>query len=475
MHRSGRDRCELLRDLHTLYREGALGHWSDARLVEQFASDRSEQAFAALVDRHGSMVLRVCRAVAGDAHAAEDAFQAVFLVLASKAGSLRVREGLGPWLRTVAIRVATNARHAESRRKRREGLAVRDDRVEDRHPDPDLAHALHAEIDRLPARLREVVLTCDVEGLTYSDAARRLGYPVGTVKSRHSRGRAQLRERLARRGIAPAAFLAATVTESLSAAVPGILRSCTIRDALILASGGPSDGMAPVLAHLVSEGTKAMFARATMMMKLSLTVVGAILGLGATLVAVSAQGTDRAPESSRPTTATPAASDAPVSRPGPAPASHASRPANAVEEPDLAEFVDKPPSNSEVFDELVKQKFPGAQVHVEQTQQTLEDVRDYPLAGRCQQLTSRYKCTIDYLADPQTRRREQEVVYIDKTFLRRIPTSAANRPATQEPPPRVSDPAPAGDQERRLRVLEEKLDRVLKVLEANPAARSSLP
>ena len=524
MDRIGQGRG-VFRDVQALCREGALGQWPDDRLVERFARERSERAFEALVDRHGPMVLRVCRAVAGDAHAAEDAFQAVFLTLARKAGSLRAGGDLGPWLRTVAVRVATNARHAESRRRRREGRAVRDDRVEDRDHDPDLSAALLAEIERLPARLREAVLACDVEGLSYGDAALRLGWPVGTVKSRHSRGRARLRDRLVRRGIAPAAaLLAAASADRLSAAVPAALRSCAVRGALALASDGPGVGASPALAYLLLlEGTKTAMTQ-TMLMKSGLMLCGAVLGIGATLAAVSAQGPPHPPESTRPPGA---ASElgALLAPPGPKPESEAegvapraarqrqvvgqirdeaskveeaaplratttSGLASPFEEP--AEFTPEPPSNDDVWEALVKKTFVDARVHIDKVGEDAEAPRVYPLAGRCQQVTVHYKGTVDYLADPKTHQRGREVVYFDKSHMRRVPAETGTPSATltreplaatadsvpaKEQGPRhlrgivgigqFAEPAPAREQEQRLRAVEEKLDRLIKVLEAD--------
>jgi len=464
MRRTGWDR-QTAREIQTLYREGAVGQWPDARLVEWFARDRSERAFAALVDRHGPVVLRVCRAVAGNAHTAEDAFQAVFLVLARKAGSLRLRDGLGPWLHTVAVRVATNARHAESRRKRREELAAQRERVEDRCSDPDLARVLHTEIDRLPTRLRTVVLLCDVEGLGYRDAAQRLGCPVGTVKSRHSRGRARLRVGLARRGLAPAALIAATVTETLSAVVPGALRSRTVHRALTLASGGPGDGMIPALIDLLLKGTKTMMSKATVV-KPSLILGGAILGVGATLAAVFAQGPGSSFESTRPTAATSSGPDAGTSL---APASAApTGPASGrtASNGEPAQFVDEPPSDDEVWDALVKKKFTDARISVSKIREDFDSPKVYPLVGKCKQIRVQYECTIDYTSDPKSRRRAREVVYIDKTYLRPVPATDGSPFASPEPSRPASHPARPADQEHRLRAVEEKLERILKALEA---------
>ena len=156
------------------------------------------------------MVLGVCRRILRDPHDAEDAFQATFLVLARRGRSIRVEGSLGRWLFGVATRVATRARSDEMRRRARERPGL--DRLEPAGPDASSPESDRAEIQAiiameiagLPARFQAAVLLCDLEGRSYEEAARRLGWPLGTVKSRLSRGRARLRERLTRRGLAPA-------------------------------------------------------------------------------------------------------------------------------------------------------------------------------------------------------------------------------------------------------------------------------
>jgi DNA-directed RNA polymerase specialized sigma24 family protein len=109
------------RYVHTLFNAGTVAGLTDQQLLERFrarSGEAAELAFAALVERHGPMVLRVCRSVLRDPHEAHDAFQATFLVLVRRAGSLWVRESLGPWLHQVAYRVASCARSAGTRRWR---------------------------------------------------------------------------------------------------------------------------------------------------------------------------------------------------------------------------------------------------------------------------------------------------------------------------------------------------------------------
>ena len=204
-----------MRQLRALFAAGTATGLTDSELLERYTAKRAESAeaataaemaFAALVDRHGAMVWGVCHRVLGDAHEAEDAFQATFLVLVRKAGSVRVDGSLGRWLYGVAHRVALRAR-SEARAARsgigRAPATSSDDPVGEVEL-RDLRNAVGEELDRLPAKYRCPVELCHLQGMTYDQAARQLNWPVATVKSRLTKGRLRLRERLARRGLAPA-------------------------------------------------------------------------------------------------------------------------------------------------------------------------------------------------------------------------------------------------------------------------------
>ncbi len=188
-------------DLETIFGGGTLSALSDGQLLELFLGRRAEageQAFGALAERHGPMVYRVCGQVLGDSHEAQDAFQAVFIVLARKAGAVRNRESLGSWLYGVALRVAARARTDMKRRRARERQA---EDGNDEIPAPaaeapghtDDAEAVHQEVGRLAEKYRAPIVLCYLEGLTHDQAAARLGWPVGTVRSRLARAREQLR------------------------------------------------------------------------------------------------------------------------------------------------------------------------------------------------------------------------------------------------------------------------------------------
>jgi RNA polymerase sigma factor (sigma-70 family) len=200
----------VLGPVRTLFGLGTIGELTDGQLLERFATDSgegAELAFAVLVERHAPMVLRVCRGVLADPHDSEDAFQATFFVLVQKARGLWVHDTLGPWLHQVALRTAACARSSAARRRRLEQAAAVP--VETTQPTArdELARTLHEEIARLPEAFRRPLVLCDLEGNTYEQAARSLGWRIGTVKSRLSRGRERLRGRLVRRGFGPGSGL----------------------------------------------------------------------------------------------------------------------------------------------------------------------------------------------------------------------------------------------------------------------------
>ncbi len=198
-----------IRSLGRLFGRGTLPS-GDAALLECFLDEGDESAFEAIVARHGSMVLGVCRRLLGDAADADDAFQATFLVLLKKARYLRDADRLGPWLYGVATRVATKARAKEARRLRHTRAATINLSIcrDDENEWLDFRPILDAELGRLSPKLRNIVVLCLLEGLTAEEAARRISCPLGTVKSRLARGREALKGRLAARGVAPAIALA---------------------------------------------------------------------------------------------------------------------------------------------------------------------------------------------------------------------------------------------------------------------------
>ncbi len=170
-----------------LFDRGTCTGLSDARLLERFVTGRDEAAFAALVARHGALVLNTCRAVLKDPNAADDAFQATFVLLFRKAGSIRGRDSLGAWLHRVAYRTALQVRSDAACRRDAEQRAGELRLVET--PDRDeLGAVLHEEIERLPDRLRLPVVLCYLDGLTRDQAADHLRCTEGSVRGRLAKG-----------------------------------------------------------------------------------------------------------------------------------------------------------------------------------------------------------------------------------------------------------------------------------------------
>lgn len=199
---------------------------SDAELLARFAATRDPAAFELLVWRHGAMVLGVCRRAVRDEHLAEDAFQAVYLILARKAGAVR-GANLAGWLFRVARRVGLRARKQAASRRARETTLRADPPAPAASDGAELAAVIDVELARLPERLRLPVLLCYLNGTSTEDAARLLGCPRGTILSRLAAARQRLADRLLRRGItAPALGLVlAAETGPLAALVPDAVRA----------------------------------------------------------------------------------------------------------------------------------------------------------------------------------------------------------------------------------------------------------
>ncbi len=235
-----------MRQVMRVFQDGTLAGLSDREILGRFAEGRDEAAFEVLLDRHGPMVLNVCRQVLRDPDDAEDAFQATFLALACKAGTLRVADSLGPWLYRVANRVAARARADRRRRSDRERSGGSMPEVEPAAgdaPDRDeVPRVVHEELARLPERLRAPIVLCYLEGMTHDGAAQQLGCPVGTVRSRMARARALLHRRIARRGIvtASAAIGAVLASQASASAVPPHIPRSLVKVAAQLAAGTAS-------------------------------------------------------------------------------------------------------------------------------------------------------------------------------------------------------------------------------------------
>jgi RNA polymerase sigma factor (sigma-70 family) len=207
---------KFLRELRVVLARQDTEDLTEADLWERYVRGRDEAAFAALVRRHGPMVLGVCRRILRHEQDAEDAFQATFLVLVRRAASLQSPSTLAGWLHGVAYRTALEARSAAARRRAREANVLpRTAMPED--PGAELRPVLDQELGRLPEKYRAVVVLCDLEGKTRKEVARQLGWAEGTVASRLARGRSLLAKRLARRGF-PGALAAVALAEGAAAA-----------------------------------------------------------------------------------------------------------------------------------------------------------------------------------------------------------------------------------------------------------------
>jgi RNA polymerase sigma factor (sigma-70 family) len=239
---------------------------TDAGLIADFLRNSDQRAFAELVRRHGPMVLGVCRRALGPD--ADDAFQATFLVLVRRARHTAWRDALGPWLYGVAVRVARKARAARARRQASERQAspmTPEPTVPAADPD-DLTDVLDQELAALPETFRRPLVLCELEGRSRADAARVLGLPEGTLSSRLARGRRMLRDRLARRGVVPAAA-------GLAVAVPAGLAEATTERAVAVLTGAA--GAVPAAVMSLTEGVVK-----TMLVNSKLAALAVTVGLG---------------------------------------------------------------------------------------------------------------------------------------------------------------------------------------------------
>jgi RNA polymerase sigma factor (sigma-70 family) len=218
------------------------GPATDPELLTRFAASGDEDAFAALVERYGPLVLGVCRRVLGDHHAAEDAFQGTFLVLARKSGAIAQPEQLAGWLHGVACRTALKVKASAARRRGHERRA--EPMTPPAAPELEIAwqelrRVLDEELCRLPEPDRSLLIHCYLEGQTHDEAAAHLDIPRGSVSWRLNRAREALRRRMEQRGVrlsvGPVALLASAgrpevVTPQLAAL------TCS-------ALNGPTDGV----------------------------------------------------------------------------------------------------------------------------------------------------------------------------------------------------------------------------------------
>jgi HlyD family secretion protein len=299
------------RDFQTLFDAGTTIGLSDRQLLDRFTSYRdasADLAFEVLILRHGPMVQRVCRNLLSNPDDAQDAFQATFLVLVKRRGSIRRIESLGGWLYGVACRVAARARVEAARRRKLEERAVLriveavDDAAGDELDRAELGPALQEEVRLLPERYRAVVVLCYFEGLTQEQAAAQLSCPLGTVRSRLARARSILQRRLTRRGLVP---LATAVTAAIDRAAapssagsigvrlppvaPELIRSTIQAASGVVAGNLTASGVTAFSAFLVQRVLRSM----TMFKISSIVAALAILGVVGVGAGIAAQRTGR--------------------------------------------------------------------------------------------------------------------------------------------------------------------------------------
>jgi RNA polymerase sigma factor (sigma-70 family) len=281
----------LARHLRRLLPPAGLAVLTDRQLLDRFAAGRDEAAFAALVERHGRLVLGVCRRLLGDLHDAEDVFQATFLVLARKSDAIRRRDALGSWLHGVAARLARKARVRRERRRAQGPCDVSSSAdVPDAVAREEVYRVIDEELRRLPAHYRKPLVLCYLEGKSRQEVAAALGCTEGAVKGKLERGRELLRARLVRRGVAAVPAALAALEQPAGAAVPAAWTAAAVRAAI---TPGSATGTGAALA----EGLlRSMFAaKMKMMGGLLLLCFGVGLGLAAWPLPAAAPAEEKAP------------------------------------------------------------------------------------------------------------------------------------------------------------------------------------
>jgi RNA polymerase sigma factor (sigma-70 family) len=248
---------------------------SDAALLGRFLTQRDEAAFTAIVRRHGAMVYHVCRGVLQNAADAEDASQATFLVLAQKAAQVRKQGSLSSWLHGVALRISHKLRASIARRRAGEAqlsppppahpddLSIREARV-----------LLHEELDRLPARYKDPLVLCYLQGKTHDEAAAELGWTLPVFRGRLERARKHLHSRLGRRGLT---LTAALITGVLAEAQPALATTFAVATARAAAMGSQAAAARGLVSPLIVQLTQEILGAMTLSpLKMALPLLAAL-------------------------------------------------------------------------------------------------------------------------------------------------------------------------------------------------------
>ncbi len=458
-----RDRYRYGRQqLSVVFKVGAMGDLSDGQLLERFKvgdGEAAELAFTLLVKRHGSMVLNTCQSILRNAEDANDAFQATFMVLARRAGSLRAQETVGPWLHQVAVRSAWCARATVARRRRHERRAAelaepcgREDIYDD------LGLVIQRELDRLPERYRAAVVLCCLEGLTADEAARQLGWPAGTVRSRLARGRDQLRTRLIRYGLAPAAKTVAAVLmpKPARASMQAALVHSVARDVARMAVGQVSTSMAvsTSVTTLTKGAMKAMFLLQCQRQIAVLFVFGVLVMASAGLAQ---------PQSER---GNPEGQNNPANQ--------------GVASPSL-KFEIRSWKDGKESGKPITVEMPATSSYTFETPDAIVQIRPHQAGDRSSQVDARVKELQILLQreEEKTRKRDEELLkfqlddLIKKALRQDEQMRQEARKARGEPAGKSAGSPPRSDAEsettRRLEKLEQQLDEVIKTLRSPKA------
>jgi RNA polymerase sigma factor (sigma-70 family) len=256
---------------------------TDSSFLARFLSQRDESAFAALVHRHGPLVYGTCLRLLGNRADADDAFQAVFFVLARRAQVLKRDRSVGPWLHGVALRVAKKLRGQIVRRRLREMSAARPERVEAAGPEDDFWAIIDEELARLSPSLREALVLCDLSGHSHSQAAASLGLAKGTITKRLAKARQELATRLRRRGITLGVGAVSTmIATEATASVPAALLLETVKQAVAFSVGQVGG---PVTVKTLAEGVMSSLRFGVLKAWLIVGLFGLALAGGGLLVA----------------------------------------------------------------------------------------------------------------------------------------------------------------------------------------------
>jgi RNA polymerase sigma factor (sigma-70 family) len=286
----------ILRMIRSLVEDQRVKDVPDHELLRRFSRARDEAAFLGLLRRHGPMVLHVCRGVLGQEADAEDAFQATFLVLAQKAGTIRKIASVGSWLHGVAYRTALKAQAERAKRRKHEGHppGQKESEGSDDLTWREVRQVIHAELSGVSEPYQTPLVLCYLEGKTQDEAARTLGVSKATVKNRLERGRALLRARLERRGLGAVAVLAAAAWPAAgSAGVPTSLEWSTVKAASALAAGqAATAGVVSAKVAALTEGVLKMMLFTKLRVTCAALLAAAVLGTGFGLLSLQGQAAD---------------------------------------------------------------------------------------------------------------------------------------------------------------------------------------